>query len=546
MRREFVISSAAILLLILVTGYFYNSLLWSLVVIGPLILIGFFDYFQTKHTVLRNFPVVGHFRYFFESIRPEINQYFIESNTDGKPFSREDRSVVYQRAKRTLDTLPFGTQKDVYELGYEWLNHSVSPIYVDPSSLRVTVGGPQCKKPYTASIFNVAAMSYGSISKNAVMALNLGAKIGNFAHNTGEGGLSSYHLQGGDLIWQIGTAYFGCRTPDGRFDPEQFREKAALEEVKMIELKLSQGAKPGQGGILPAKKLNKEISEIRGVPMGKDVISPPAHSEFSTPVGLIEFIQRLRELSGGKPVGFKLCIGKRREFLAICKAIYKTGIYPDFISLDGGEGGTGAAPLEFSNHVGSPLIPSLIFVHNALVGFSLRDKIKVISSGKITTGEDIVKQLCLGADLCYSARAMMFALGCIQALRCNTNKCPVGVTTQDPNLVAGLVVSDKKDRVACFHDETVKSVAELIGAMGIERTEDLRQWHVMRRIGPNEVRHYGEIYEYLEDGDLLKDDLPKSYARATLAAVPETFRHFVDISCDLTVQIKDDKKGDSV
>lgn len=525
MRRQFVLSSIIILFLVTAIGYFWPPFFFTLILFGPLILLGYWDYFQTKHSVLRNFPIIGHVRYMFELIRPEINQYFVESNMDGRPFSREERSVVYQRAKKTLDTIPFGTQQDVYEIGYEWLKYSLRPVIVDPQTLRITIGGPQCTKPYSASILNVSAMSYGSISKNAVMALNQGAKIGNFAHNTGEGGLSKYHLQGGDLIWQIGTAYFGCRTPEGGFDPEKFREKAQLDEVKMIELKLSQGAKPGKGGILPAKKVNQEISEIRGVPLGKDVISPPAHTAFSTPVEMMEFIQKLRELSGGKPVGFKLSLGKNVEFISICKAIQKTGIYPDFIAVDGGEGGTGAAPLEYTNHVGAPLIPALIFIHNALVGFNLRDKIRLISSGKISSGFGIIKQICLGADMCYSARAMMFALGCIQALRCNTNHCPVGVTSQDPNLVAGLVVSDKKQRVADYQSETVKSVAEILSSMGIPNTSELRRWHLMRRVGPNEVKHYGQIYKYLKYGDLLLPEVPEEYRLAVKYSSPDTFEH---------------------
>ncbi len=530
MRKQFIIFVFVILLFIFSSSFFYPNILWSLLIIGPLVILGLWDFFQTRHSVLRNFPLIGRIRYILELIRPEINQYLIESNSDGVPFSREQRSVVYQRAKRTLDTLPFGTQKDVYEVGYEWVNHSLKPVHVNLSDLRVNIGGPQCKIPYSASILNVSAMSFGALSKNAIMALNKGAKIGNFAHNTGEGGISRYHHQGGDLIWQIGTGYFGCRTEEGNFCPEQFAEEANMEDVKMIEIKLSQGAKPGHGGILPAAKITKEISEIRNVPTGKDVISPPAHKEFSTPIGLLEFVQKLRELSGGKPIGFKLCVGKRREFLSICKAMHKTGIYPDFITVDGGEGGTGAAPLEFSNHIGTPLIAGLIFIHNALIGFSLRDKIKIISSGKIASGFGIVKMISLGADLCYSARAMMMALGCVQALRCNTNHCPVGVTTQNPNLVAGLVVSDKQQRVAAYHEGTVESVAEIIGAMGISKTDDLRQWHIMKRIGPNEIHHYGEIYEFVHDGELLKDDLPKSYARACRAAVAETFDHVEDMS----------------
>lgn len=525
MRKQFVFVSIISLLVITVTGFVWTPFFYTLIAIGPLIILGYRDYFQKRHSVLRNFPVIGHLRYLFEMIRPEINQYFIESNTDGRPFSREERSVVYQRAKMTLDTLPFGTQMNVYEVGYEWLKYSLRPVVVNHEHLRVTIGGPQCTRPYSASILNISAMSYGSISKNAVMALNKGAGIGGFAHNTGEGGLCEYHLQGGDIIWQIGTGYFGCRTADGKFDPDKFREKSRLDEVKMIELKLSQGAKPGKGGILPGKKVDREISEIRGVPIGKDVISPPAHTEFTSPVEMMEFIQRLRDLSGGKPVGFKMSLGKNVEFISICKAIRKTGIYPDFIAVDGGEGGTGAAPLEYSNHVGAPLIHALIFIHNALVGFNLRDKIKLISSGKITSGMQIIKQICLGADLCYSARAMMFALGCIQALRCNTNHCPVGVTTQDPNLVAGLVVSDKKYRVANYHNETVKSVAEILSSMGIPNTSELRRWHLMRRVGPNEVKHYGQIYKYLKYGDLLLPEVPEEYRLAVQYSSPDTFEH---------------------
>lgn len=525
MRKQFVYVSITALLVITGIGLLWTPFFYTLIVFGPLIILGYWNYFQTRHSVLRNFPIMGNLRYMLEMIRPEINQYFIESNIEGRPFSREQRSVVYQRAKKTLDTLPFGTQMDVYDVGYEWLKHSIRPVEVDPQSLRITIGGPQCENPYSASILNVSAMSYGSISKNAVMALNKGAKMGYFAHNTGEGGLSEYHLQGGDLIWQIGTAYFGCRTADGKFDPDKFREKSQLDEVKMIELKLSQGAKPGKGGILPGRKVDREISEIRGVPIGKDVISPPAHTEFSTPVGMMEFIQRLRELSGGKPVGFKMSLGKNVEFISICKAIQKTGIYPDFIAIDGGEGGTGAAPLEYSNHVGAPLIPALIFIHNALVGFNLRDKVRLISSGKITSGFGIIKQICLGADMCNSARAMMFALGCIQALRCNTNHCPVGVTTQDPNLVAGLVVSDKKQRVADYHNETIKSVAEILSSMGIPNTSELRRWHLMRRVGPNEVKHYGQIYSYLKYGDLLLPEVPEEYRLAVRYSSPDTFEH---------------------
>ncbi len=497
---------------------------WSMVFFGPLIAIGVIDMLQTRQAIRRNFPLIGNFRYLLELFRPEINQYFVESNTSGTPFNRLDRSLVYQRAKGELDTVPFGTQKNVYDVGYEWVTHSIMPVHVDPAQLRVVVGAGRAK-PYSASIFNIGAMSFGSLSKNAVMALNQGAHMGGFAQNTGEGGLTPYHLQGGDLIWQIGTGYFGCRTPEGKFSPERFIEKATLPEVKMIELKISQGAKPGHGGILPAEKVTKEIAQIRGVEMGKSVISPPGHSAFSTPLELLNFIEHLRELSGGKPVGFKLCIGKPREFMAICKAMHKSGITPDFITVDGGEGGTGAAPLEFSNYVGSPLNEGLVIVHNTLVGFALRDKVKVISSGKINSGFGIIKHMVMGSDLCYSSRGMMLSLGCIQALQCNTNHCPTGVATQDPSLVNGLVVSQKNKRVANFHKATVKSFAEILGAMGFHEPKQLRPRHLMRRISLSQVKDYSEIYPFINEGDLLKTPLPKEFERAYHSSSAETFEH---------------------
>ena len=443
MARKLFFLISIIVILSIVTCALFKSWVWYLLIpVLPLVVIGIRDCIQTRHAIKRNFPLIGNFRYLFEEIRPEINQYFVESNTDGVPFSRERRSMVYQRAKSTLDTLPFGTQKDVYEEGYEWVNHSMIPNTVNPERLRVTVGGPDCTQPYDCSIFNISAMSYGALSKNAIMALNEGAQMGHFAHNTGEGGVTPYHLRGGDLIWQIGTGYFGCRKPDGTFDPAAFAHCAKQDAVKMIELKISQGAKPGHGGILPGSKVDAEIASIRKVPLGEDVISPSAHSAFSNPTELLQFVRQLRELSNGKPVGFKICVGKRREFLSVCKAMISTGITPDFIVVDGGEGGTGAAPLEFSNHIGCPLNEGLIFVHNALVGIGKRDDIKIISAGKIASAFDMIKRLALGADICYSARAFMLALGCIQALRCNHNNCPTGVATQDKTLVSGLVVSD--------------------------------------------------------------------------------------------------------
>jgi glutamate synthase domain-containing protein 2 len=520
----FVGTSVITTVVILLLALRWPPALWLLLPLAPLIIVGIIDMTQTQHSVRRNFPVIGHGRYLMEMIRPEINQYFVESNSDGKPFSRNERSLVYQRAKGALDTSPFGTQRDVYAAGYEWINHSLAPKVPDHSAERVLVGGPQCTQPYSASVFNVSAMSYGSLSKNAVLALNAGAKMGNFAHNTGEGGLTPYHLEpGGDLIWQIGTGYFSCRNKDGTFSIDEFRKRATLPQVKMIEIKLSQGAKPGHGGILPAKKLTPEIVAIRGVEPGKDVISPPAHTAFSTPDGLLRFVQQLRDASGGKPVGFKLCVGKRREFLSIVKAMRETGITPDFITVDGAEGGTGAAPLEFTDFVGTPLNDGLAFINSALVGANLRDQIRIIAAGRVHTGFHIATKVALGADMCNSARAMMFALGCIQALRCNSNKCPTGVATQDPELVAGLDVTDKSVRVARFHKETVKSFFEVLGAAGFTRPDELKPWNIMRRVSTTEIRNYSEIYPPAIPGCLTTATPTGSLARAWEAASPTRF-----------------------
>ena len=530
MRHLFYFTSSVILVTNALLAIFVSPhVLWSMAFFGPLILLGIFDVLNPHQTIKRNFPVLGHFRYFFELIRPEIQQYFIESDTGGVPFNRLERSLVYQRSKKVRDTVPYGTQRNVYAPGFEWVNHSIAPKTLVPEDLRIVIGSSACQKKYSASLLNVSAMSFGSLSDRAILAINGGAKDGNFAQNTGEGAISPYHTEhGGDLIWQLGTGYFGCRTRDGHFDPDKFKDKARQDQVKMIEIKLSQGAKPGHGGILPARKVTPEISEIRDVPLGEDVISPPGHSAFSTPLELCSFIKHLRELSGGKPIGFKLCVGKRREFLSLCKAMHQTQILPDFITVDGTEGGTGAAPLEFSNHIGSPLVESLIFVHNALVGFNLRDEIKVIASGKITSGFGMVKRLALGADLCYSARAMMLAVGCIQALKCNSNECPTGVATQNRELINGLNVNDKRSRVKNFHEMTIHSVSEILGAMGLSSASELRPWHIMRRIAQNEIRHYGEIYEFLNPGDLLSEPYPKTYERAIKVASASTFGYSPD------------------
>jgi len=510
---------------IVVGSLFWPAAWYGLVVVGPVTLLGIMDMFQTKRAVLRNFPVIGHIRYFFEMIRPEMQQYFIESDIDGRPFNREDRSLVYQRAKGAPDSLPFGTQRDVYMSGYEWINHSMVPVRPREENPRVTIGEGRCAKPYSASIFNISAMSFGSLSANAIKSLNIGAREGDFAHNTGEGSISPHHLHGGDLIWQIGTGYFGCRAEDGGFDPEKFAECASQDVVKMIEIKISQGAKPGHGGILPAAKITPEIAAIRGVPMGQDVISPAAHTTFSTPIELLEFVVQLRELSGGKPVGFKICVGKRREFLAICKAMLETGNCPDFITVDGGEGGTGAAPFEFSNSLGCPLVDGLIFIHSSIVGIGLRDQIKIIASGKVASGFGLTRMLALGADVCFAARSMMLSIGCIQARKCNNNECPVGIATQNPSLMSGLNVGVKSRRVARYHAETIHAAGELMGAAGLDSPEELRPWHITRRVSQLETRHYGEIGGYLEPGALLQNEPPPSFAQAWNAASASTFAH---------------------
>jgi len=504
----------------------WHPAVWSLVVFVPIFALGVYDLLQTEHTITRNFPVFGHLRFLLEEIRPEIYQYFIESDTNGTPFNRQNRTVVYQRAKNVDDTRPFGTELDVYDNGYEWLNHSLAAI--DHTKLnsdpRVTVGGPQCSKPYSASVYNISAMSFGSLSQNAILALNEGARIGNFAHNTGEGGLSDYHLQpGGDIIWQIGTGYFSCRHKDGSFDYNAFAQRAVLPQVKMIEIKLSQGAKPGHGGILPAAKVTPEIARIRLVEMGEDVVSPPAHTSFGTPLEMMAFIKKLRELSEGKPIGFKLCVGHKSEFLAICKAMITTGIYPDFITVDGGEGGTGAAPLEFSNSVGMPLREALAFVYDALTGFDLKKHIRLIASGKVATGFDLVKNFALGADMCNSARGMMFALGCIQALSCNTNTCPTGVATQDKDLMKGLVVDQKKVRVANFHKATVASAVQMIGAAGLQHPDDIHRMFIYRRVSSNQIQTYGELFPYIPKGSLLKTPYPLSFEMDMAISSANTF-----------------------
>lgn len=506
MRQYFVLFAVVTPLLVLALGMIWTPVLWALLVVVPIIGLGLIDMFQSGKTVRRLYPVLGRARYALESLRPEIQQYFVESETSGTPVAREFRSLVYQRAKGDRDTRPFGTVFDVNRAGYEWLNHSIAPLRPTDLAPRVKIGGPQCTQPYLASPLNISAMSYGALSKNAIRALNKGARLGGFSHNTGEGSLSPYHLEhGGDIVWQIGTGYFGCRNETGDFSPERFQETSRLDAVKMIEIKLSQGAKPGHGGILPAAKLTEEIARIRHVPMGADVVSPPAHTAFSTPTGLLAFVATLRELSGGKPIGFKLCIGRRDEFLAICKAMLEQQIYPDFITVDGGEGGTGAAPTEMTNSVGTPLRDALIFVNSALLGCGLREHIRIIASGKMFSAFHIVRSVALGADAVNSARGMMMALGCIQARSCNTDECPTGIATQNPSRNKGLVVANKSQRVANFHRETVAHVAELLAAAGLERLDELQPRHINRRVQGTEVKTYAQLYPVLDKGCLLQD-----------------------------------------
>lgn len=528
MRNDFAVFTVVSLLVVAIVSYFWSPFVWSLVALVPLLLIGWYDMLQNKHTIMRNFPILGRGRYTMEELRPKMYQYFVESDIDGRPFSRTQRSVVYQRAKEEQNTAPFGTLLDVYEEGYEWMNHSIAALDIHKLSEhpRITIGGEACTQPYSASVYNVSAMSFGALSTNAIMALNGGAAIGNFAHNTGEGGISPHHLApGGDLIYQVGTGYFGCRSEDGNFSPEKFKAATlGVSNIKMIELKLSQGAKPGHGGILPAAKNTPEIAAIRGVQPHTQVLSPPYHKAFNSPIGLLKLLQSMRELSGGKPVGFKLCVGNKSEFIGICKAMIQTGILPDFITVDGGEGGTGAAPLEFSDSVGVPFKEGLAFVHDTLVGFDLRHKIRVLASGKILTGFHIFRAMALGADACYSARAMMMALGCIQALECNKNTCPVGVATQDPELVKGLVVKDKKVRVANFHRETLKSFVELMAAAGIAEPSQINRSHIYRRINMREVLRYTEIYPPVPVGSMLQyETCPPMYTGYWSEASAERF-----------------------
>lgn len=514
------VAVGAVILALMTTAWWWLPA----VPVALLAALGTWDLLQTEHTILRSFPILGHVRFLMEMLRPEIRQYFIESDTEATPFDRETRDMVYERSKGTKSDEPFGTERDVNALGYEFLRHSLRAKFASDLAPRVRLGGHDCAQPYDIALLNVSAMSFGALSGNAIEALNGGAARGGFAHDTGEGGISPYHLKyGGDLIWEIGSGYFGCRDADGNFDAATFAEKAALPSVKAISIKLSQGAKPGLGGVLPGAKVSAEIAATRGVPQGRTVISPPAHTAFHTPLEFLHFIATLRSLSGGKPIGFKLCVGARTEFLSICKAMLHTGVTPDFIIVDGSEGGTGAAPQEFEDHVGMPLTEGLMLVHNCLVGTGLRDYMRIGASGKVASGVDIVSRITQGADFTLSARAMMFAIGCIQALKCNTNRCPTGVTTQDPTRARALYVPDKIDRVVNFQRATMASAAQIVASMGLEGFHELSPAMLNRRIEGQRTRTYAEIYEWLMPGELL-EDAPVSWRSDWVQACAEEFR----------------------
>lgn len=470
--------------------------------------VGLYDILQKRHAILRNYPIMGHFRFMFESVRPEIRQYFIESDQDALPFTRMQRSLVYQRAKNENADKPFGSIIDVYQEDYRFLTHSMNPCQpADPTTFRIQIGSDQCLQPYSASVMNISAMSFGSLSANAIRSLNQGAKKGGFYHDTGEGSLSPYHLEaGGDIVWQIASGYFGCRNADGHFDPERFEQQAQLAQIKMIEIKLSQGAKPGHGGILPKHKITEEIAKIRGISRDKDCVSPAKHSAFDTPLELMQFIKQLRELSKGKPVGLKLCIGQPWQFMSLVKAMLETKIVPDFIVIDGSEGGTGAAPEELINHMGTPLREGLLFVHNTLVGAGLRDQIKLGASGKIISAFDIASTMAIGADWVNSARGFMFAVGCIQAQSCHTNQCPVGVATQDKERQNAIHVPTKAERVFSYHKNTLKALAEMLASSGLTHPSDIRPQHLAQRINDREIKSYEQLHFWLKNGELLNND----------------------------------------
>ncbi len=499
--------------------------IWITVPTAVLALVAAWDFLQHKHTLRRNYPLVGRARWLFEDLRPYLRSYIVESDLDGRPFSRNERALVYARSKDDVSSHPFGTELNVYSEEHDWLNHSMHPNDDLPREFRVDVGSPQCTKPYSASVLNISAMSFGSLGANAIEALNLGAKAGNFYHDTGEGGFSKYHAKhGGDIVWQIGSGYFGCRNPEGSFDPEQFADTAKLDAVKMIEIKLSQGAKPGHGGVLPGSKVTREIAEARRVPAGTDCISPAAHSAFSTPLELVQFANQLRSLSGGKPVGIKLCVGQPHEIFALMKAMLQTGIYLDFIMVDGSEGGTGAAPVELSDKIGTPLREGLILVNNALIGTGLREHIRVGAAGKVTSGANLAMNAALGADWSNAARGFMFSLGCIQSMRCHTGECPTGIATQDPKRQRGLVVADKAQRVQRFQEQTIAALRDIVISMGLESPWQIRPHHLFERLNAVKSSSIDHIYPFLRQNALLEAPEKTPYAHYWAAARAESYR----------------------
>lgn len=525
MRYSVFISLVVITLVSLVLSFVHDHAWLIVFCIGfPLVVLGVFDIIQPNHSILRNYPVIGSVRWVFEAVRPYLRQYLMEDDLSEKPYNRDDRSIVYARAKNEEDRQPFGTELDTYAAEYEWMTHSLAPTPVCKEPFRVNVGGPACTKPYSASVLNISAMSFGSLGSHAIEALNLGAKTGGFYHDTGEGGLSPYHRKhGGDIVWELGSGYFGCRNRDGSFSPERFAERATLDQVRMVEIKLSQGAKPGHGGVLPAAKITAEIAETRGVPMGEDCISPSRHPAFSTPVEMMEFIAKLRELSGGKPVGIKLCVGHPTEVFALMKAMLKTGIRPDFIVVDGSEGGTGAAPHELADHVGMPLRDGLLLMRNALVGTGLRQEVRLAASGKVTSGFSMAANMAIGADWCNAARAFMFSLGCVMSMKCHTGACPTGVTTNDPYLQRGLVIEDKAERVTSYHHHTVEALAELVATAGLDHPSELLPHHIWHRVSPIEVKPLDKLYTFLAADGLLDAADETPYGAEWAAADADSF-----------------------
>jgi glutamate synthase domain-containing protein 2 len=522
-RISFYLLSIIAVIAVALGGWYHSHVWYCLFAVIPFIALGFYD-IASSHNVLSNYPIIGHVRYMMEFISPEIRQYFLETDKSGRPFNRQQRELIKARGRGESATHPFGTEYDIQKNGYDFAVHSIAVKQVPKLAERTMVGGPLCSHPYDSSRLNISAMSFGALSSHAVLAMNKGAAMGGFAQDTGEGGLTPYHLEhGADVIWEIGSGYFGCRTKEGRFDDEDFRKKSAHEKVRMIEIKISQGAKPSHGGLLPAKKVNAEIARIREIPQGKDCLSPASHPEFDTPQGLLDFVARLRRLCGGKPVGFKLCIGRRSEFLGICKAMLASGILPDFITVDGAEGGTGAAPVELSDRLGLYINEALPFVHSALVGCGLRQHIRVIASGKVVTGFDMVHKLAIGADICNVARPMMFAVGCIQAMRCHTNTCPTGVATQDPVRARALKIDERAEHVKNYHRATIDSFIEITGALGASSPEQLTPAHILHRMPDEKARSYAQLYSYLQPGDLAGAAVPEPFAEDWLQASADHF-----------------------